>query len=100
MSTLDTHTIIKELVHSGIKEQEAETLVSHFVSKSEFLALEKDRLGLATKHDISLISKDIELLREEFKSYFNKIENEQKWLKALGLLILGILVKMVFFPNL
>lgn len=90
MSTLDTHTIIKELVHSGIKEQEAEVLVSNFVSKSEFLTLEKDRLGLATKHDIQLLRSEIELLKSEIKT-------EQKWIKVAILGILGLLVKIAFF---
>ena len=104
MSTLDTHTIIKELVHSGIKEKEAESLVSNFVSKSEFLTLEKDRLGLATKDDILILSKetknDIQLLQSEIELLKSEIKTEQKWIKAAILGILGLLVKIAFFPNL
>ena len=83
MAAIDTHKIIKELVSSGVKEKEAEVLVSNFVSKGEFLELEKDKLGLATKHDI-------ELLKTE-------IVTEQRWIKALMLLVLGLLIKIAFF---
>ena len=44
MAAIDTHTIVKELVSSGIKEREAEAFVSNFVSKSEFLVMGRDRL--------------------------------------------------------
>jgi len=59
MATTDTHSIVKALVASGVKEKEAEVLVSNFVSKSEFLELEKDRLGLATKHDLEVLKNEI-----------------------------------------
>ena len=59
MAAIDTHTIVKELIGSGVKEREAEVIVSNFVSKSEFLELERDRLGLATKHDLEVLKNEI-----------------------------------------
>jgi hypothetical protein len=59
MAAIDTHTIVKELISSGVKEREAEVIVSNFVSKSEFLELERDRLGLATKSDLTEIKYDL-----------------------------------------
>jgi len=97
MATIDTHTIIKELIVSGVKEREAETLVSNFVSKSEFLELERDRSGLATKNDINLLQKDIELAKNEFNTSLVKIDIELKWLKAAMVGIFGLLIKIAFF---
>jgi hypothetical protein len=97
MATIDTHTIIKELIVSGVKEREAETLVSNFVSKSEFLELERDRSGLATKNDINLLQKDIELAKNEFNTSLVKIDIELKWLKAAMIGIFGLLIKIAFF---
>ena len=90
MAAIDTHTIVKELVSSGIKEREAEAFVSNFVSKSEFLEMGRDRLGLATKHDI-------DLLKTEFNASLGKIEVEQRWIKAAMVGVLGLLIKIAFF---
>jgi len=88
MAAIDTHTIVKELVSSGIKEREEEAFVSNFVSK--FLEMGRDRLGLATKHDI-------DLLKTEFNASLGKIEVEQRWLKAAMVGVLGLLIKIAFF---
>ena len=92
MATIDTHTIIKELIVSGVKEREAETLVSNFVSKSEFLELERDRLGLATKVDINNIKEVMAT-----KTDIAEIRIELKWLKAAMIGIFGLLIKIAFF---
>ena len=101
MAAIDTHTIVKELVSSGIKEREAEAFVSNFVSKSEFLEMGRDRLGLATKHDIDLIRQEMqssaELLKHEFKASLGKIEVEQRWIKAAMVGVIGLLIKIAFF---
>ena len=99
MAAIDTHTIVKELVSSGIKEREEEDFVSNFVSK--FLEMGRDRLGLATKHDIDLIRQEMqssaELLKHEFKASLGKIEVEQRWIKAAMVGVLGLLIKIAFF---
>ena len=92
MATIDTHTIIKELIVSGVKEREVETLVSNFVSKSEFLELERDRLGLATKVDINNIKEVMAT-----KTDIAEIRIELKWLKAAMIGIFGLLIKIAFF---
>ena len=99
MAAIDTHTIVKELVSSGIKEREEEAFVSNFVSK--FLEMGRDRLGLDTKHDIDLIRQEMqssaELLKHEFKASLGKIEVEQRWIKAAMVGVLGLLIKIAFF---
>jgi len=61
MAAIDTHTIVKELVSSGIKEREAEAFVSNFVSKSEFLEMGRDRLGLRWPNLSRLKNQNLEI---------------------------------------
>ena len=101
MATLDTHTIIKQLISSGVKEKEAEIWVANFVSKSEFLEAEKDKRVLATKSDIDIIKGEINNIKENMatKTDVVEIKTDLKWLKAAIVGIFGLLLKIAFFTS-
>lgn len=90
---IDTHLIVKELIDAGASEKQAEILVKRFVARDEVESLNNQ---LATKNDIlkleSAVKSDINRLESEIKG----INTNIKWIIAIGLLIVGILVKNTF----
>lgn len=86
MATIDTHAIIKELIASGTPEKQAEVLVSRFVVKEELSSVEKDHSRLATKLDIMAL-----------ESRINSLDTNIKWIIALTLAAVGMLIKGTFF---
>lgn len=59
MATIDTHTVIEELIASGTPKKEAEVFVKNFVIKEELSSIEKERSQLATKMDIVKLESSI-----------------------------------------
>lgn len=90
---IDTHLIVKELIDAGASEKQAEILVKRFVARDEVESLSNQ---LATKNDIlkleSTVKSDINRLESEIKG----INTNIKWIIAIGLLIVGILLKNTF----
>ena len=63
------------------------------------------RSGLATREDLSEVKTEIaEVIAElkediaEVKTEIAKIETSLNWMKAFGVIIIGLLLKIVFFP--
>lgn len=77
MALIDTHQAVKKFIASGFKEEQAEAITSIISNLDE---------KIATKADIVRLE--------------DKIEIEARWLKGLGLLGIGLLIKIVFFSNL
>jgi hypothetical protein len=77
MALIDTHQAVKKFIASGFKEEQAEAITSIISNLDE---------KIATKADIVRLE--------------NKIEIEVRWLKGLGLLGIGLLIKIAFFSNL
>lgn len=77
MALIDTHQAVKKFIASGFKEEQAEAITSIISNLDE---------KIATKGDIARLE--------------DKIETEAKWLKGLGLLGIGLLIKIAFFSNL
>ena len=77
MALIDTHQAVKKFIASGFKEEQAEAITSIISNLDE---------KIATKGDITRLE--------------DKIETEAKWLKGLGLLGIGLLIKIAFFSNL
>ncbi len=82
MAFLDTHLIIKELVATGTSEEAAEVFVKRFVARDEISSFKND---LATKTDI-----------QELRSDIKNINTNLKWLMAIVLTLVGILLKNTF----
>lgn len=82
MATLDTHAIVKELIAAGTPEKQAEVFVERFMLRNEIHDLEH---RLATKSDISELRIDI-----------SSMNTNIKWLMAIVLVVVGILLKNTF----
>lgn len=82
MAYFNTHTIVKELIASGTPEKQAEVFVERFVLRNEINDLEH---RLATKSDISELRIDI-----------SSMNTNIKWLMAIVLVVVGILLKNTF----
>jgi hypothetical protein len=81
MAYLDTHRAIEKIISTGVSKETAEAIVDTVSSKND---------DLVTKNDLKLAV-------SELKSEINVIASNMKWQSALGLLILGLLVKDLFF---
>ena len=57
MLALQTHEFIKELTGAGLTEQQAELIANHQAKIIDE--------NLATKHDLELVRKEIEMLRKD-----------------------------------
>ena len=96
MALLNTHTTIKEFIKYGFSEDQAEVIVN---------AINDQNTELVTKNDLkfsmselkSEIKSDISKLESELKSDISKLENKMdinmKWIMAIGVIIIGILLK-------
>lgn len=93
MALVDTHSIIKELMDAGTSQKKAEVLIKCFVTKEASAYLHDD---LATKWDIHGLKSDISTLENKIDMVANKIDINIKWITAIGVIILGILLKDMF----
>ncbi len=107
MALLNTHTTIKEFIKYGFSEGQAEVIVNaindqntELVTKND-LKLSMSELKSELKSDIyelkSELKSDISKLESELKSDISKLENKMdinmKWIMAIGVIIIGILLK-------
>jgi len=110
MARIDTHQLIKDLIEGGLAEKPSEILgkaffsssnVESFASKEQFAHLEKEQSDIktdltvikqtmATKSDISKLENKMDILE-------TKMDINMKWIMAIGALIVGLLLKDMFF---
>lgn len=76
MALIHTHLIVKELIDAGTSEKEAEVLVKRFTVREE---ISYSKNELATKAEIYELRSDIKAII--------------KWLMAIILVLVGILLK-------
>lgn len=102
--SFDTHKYIKALVAQGMKEPQAEMIVSTIVESRDF-----DLSRLATKEQLTLIQKDIDLLKKEidhiketmvtkaeFTEGVSKLRTDHnRWMVSILLAIIGMIITMV-----
>lgn len=105
MARVDTHRLIKNFVASGTTEKQAEIFIdaATIIAKDEIDFLKKDYSNLATEKNLlevkSDLKKDISDIRSdilEIKSEIKAINTNIKWIMAIGVLIVGILLKGTF----
>ena len=120
MAILNTHAVVKKFTQHGFTEEHAELIVDAINDQTDHLATNNDLAILKTelktdinelkvelKADIIALKTDIynlELKLEskieheisEVKSEIKAINTNIKWIIAIGLLIVGILVKSTF----
>ena len=106
MAMLNTHAVVKKFTQHGFTEEHPELIVDAI----------NDRATLATKNDIAMLKTelkanitelrtDIRNLKlkleskiESINSNLESIKTNIKWIIAIGLLILGILVIIYLLP--
>jgi len=103
MALLNTHTTIKEFIKYGFSEDQAEVIVNAINDQNNQLVTKNDlkfsisELKSELKSDISKLESDISKLESELKSDISKLENKMdinmKWIMAIGVIIIGILLK-------
>ena len=74
MVILDTHKLVEEMIEAGLKKKQAEVITA---------AISQSNNDLVTKNDLELA--------------VSGLRNDNKWLKALMSVIIGLLVKVAFF---
>ena len=97
MALLNTHTTIKEFIKYGFSEGQAEVIVNAINDQK----INDQNTELVTKNDLkfsmSELKSDIYELKSELKSDISKLENKMdinmKWIMAIGVIIIGILLK-------
>jgi hypothetical protein len=80
MALLNTHATVKKFMQHGFSEEQAEVVVEAINDQSNHLA---------TKQDLAIAV-------SELKSDIAELKINVKWIMAIGLLIVGILLKNTF----
>lgn len=80
MALLNTHATVKKFMQHGFSEEQAEVVVEAINDQSNHLA---------TKQDLAIAV-------SELKSEIAELKTNIKWIIAIGLLIVGILLKNTF----
>ena len=80
MALLNTHATVKKFMQHGFSEEQAEVVVDAINDQSNHLA---------TKQDLAIAV-------SELKSDIAELKTNIKWIMAIGLLIVGILLKNTF----
>lgn len=80
MALLNTHATVKKFMQHGFSEEQAEVVVEAINDQSNHLA---------TKQDLAIAV-------SELKSDIAELKTNIKWIIAIGLLIVGILLKNTF----
>lgn len=78
---IDTHEAVEKLLEAGNSKKNAETIVKLINSQDA---------NLATKGDILR-------LENEFKLLEVKLGKDINWLKGIGMVVIGLLIKIAFF---
>jgi hypothetical protein len=86
MARVDTHQLIQELIEGGLPQKPSEILGKAFLYSSD------NNENYATKEQLDRIEKE----QSEIKSEIKAININIKWIMAIGLLIIGILLKNTF----
>ena len=98
MAILNTHAVVKKFTQHGFTEEHAELIVDAINDQSDQLATKND-LSLAVSDIRTKFRTELHELRTEFadlKSEVKSINTNIKWIMAIGLLIVGILLKNTF----
>jgi hypothetical protein len=80
MALLNTHATVKKFMQHGFSEEQAEVVVEAINDQSNHLV---------TKQDLAIAV-------SELKSDIAELKTNIKWIMAIGLLIVGILLKNTF----
>lgn len=85
MMNFREHALIKRFIHNGFTEEQAETITDGVI---EIVSIHNKEL--ATKQDIAEAKHDLE-------RRMDKIDTNLNWIKTIGMVIIGLGIKMAFF---
>ena len=91
MAFLDTHKAIERIISTGVSKETAEAIVDSVNTKNDDVATKADLYEMRIE-----LKSDIHELRTELKSEVSSINTNVKWLIAITLLLVGILLKNTF----
>lgn len=80
MAFLDTHKAIERIISTGVSKETAEAIIDSLNTKND---------DVATRSDIFKLENKIDLLE-------NKMDINMKWIMAIGVVIIGLLLKNAF----
>jgi hypothetical protein len=84
MAFLDTHKAIERSISTGVSKETAEAIVDSVNIKND---------DTATKSDISNLESRLE---NKIDMLENKMDINMKWIMAIGVIIIGLLLKNAF----
>ena len=84
MALLNTHTTVKKFIKHGFSEEQFKVIVE---------AINDQNTQLVTKNDLKL---SITELKSEISKLENKMDINMKWIMAIGIIIIGMLLKNTF----
>ena len=84
MAFLDTHKAIERIISTGVSKETAEAIVDSVNIKND---------DTATKSDISNLESRLE---NKIDMLENKMDINMKWIMAIGVIIIGLLLKNSF----
>lgn len=93
MTTIDTHTIVEELITANVPKKQAEVFVKRFVIKEELDTVEKEHSELATKADLLATKAE---LKTDITHLETKMETNNKWVMGLLLTLLAAVLALYF----
>lgn len=98
MALLNTHTMYKKFIQHGFSEDHAEVIVEAINDQNENLATKQDLAILKTelRADMTELRADMTELRAELDTKIESINTNIKWIMAIGMVIIGILLKNSF----
>ena len=91
MALLNTHTTIKEFIKYGFSEDQAEVIVNAINDQNTELVT-KNTLEVA----VSRLENKINILESHLENKIDNINTNVKWVIAITLLLVGILLKNTF----
>jgi hypothetical protein len=87
MAFLDTHKAIERIIQAGASKEMAEAIVDSVNTKND---------DVATKSDIHELRTELKTDISELKTEVSAINTNLKWLMAIVLALVGILLKNTF----
>ena len=81
---LNTYTTVKKFIKHGFSEEQFKVIVE---------AINDQNTQLVTKNDLKL---SITELKSEISKLENKMDINMKWIMAIGIIIIGMLLKNTF----
>ena len=91
MALLDTHLIVKNFIKHGFSEEQAEAIVEVINDRNTELVT-KNTLEVG----VSRLENKINILESHLENKIDNINTNVKWVIAITLLLVGILLKNTF----